>query len=413
MSSYLENSIPKNDIDFFLVSSHSQDWDLAQTLIRFAAKKMPTSTIIVGGHHITQLPECLPAEANFGIRGEGELTLPKLLCHIVEENHCLNSLESIPGIIYRNVNGMILSNPPERVPFDLLPLPDRTACNGSRTVPYMLTSRGCPYHCIFCSSTSVWSSLSEATAETIADELQQITREFPSLVKFTFWDDLFIANRSRLRNLIVELNKRNLLEKLTFSCNVRANLVDNELCNLLNELKIQSVGFGFESGCDRILKQLKPEGNMSVDKNIAAIELLAKNNINIVISSIIGIPGETEDELISTFEITLRLMKINVIEYTAYNILTPFPGTKIWKRALYDGLVSESNNFKWSKLKYYTDYSVSSFTSFDSWAYARMLVQSVYMNEQIVPYKYLLKYIKAMGERRKIILDNRVHQQAP
>ncbi|MBU4569894.1 MAG: B12-binding domain-containing radical SAM protein [Desulfomicrobium sp.] len=404
---YTKSEIPDEVKDIVLISSLSQDWDQAIDLIKIARKKMPNAIIIVGGQHISQLPEQLPTEANFAIRGEGEVVLPELLIYLNQQNDTTDNYKKMCGLVWHDQQkGKILFNPPNKVNTESIPLPDRMANDGKKHTPYLLTSRGCPYKCTFCSSSAFWKNVRMFSPIQICNELNDILNIYPDLRQISIWDDLFIADKKRLYKLLDEMNKRQLLGKLAFSCNVRADILDDEMCKIMQAIGVGACGFGFESGSDRILKKLKPQGSISVSKNIEAVHLLAKYEFKIGLSMIIGVPEEKEIDVLKTYDITLALMKSGAVSATAYNILTPFPGTYFWKEAVNAKLINP-NEFNWTRLKYYADYINSSFQDFNEWKEARIKNNSIYINENYIPEQILFKIMEDKDNiRSKIIKKN-------
>jgi anaerobic magnesium-protoporphyrin IX monomethyl ester cyclase len=380
---YFENDIDE-DFDILMVSCLSPNWSDALSIIRRHRQRNPLIKIIVGGQHISQLPKLLPEEANFGILGEGEVSTPLLLKLIINNVTDAQAYISIPGIAFRRIDGLFIS-PPKRLTFDDIPHPDRLFQGGDKIDPYLLTSRGCPFNCTFCSSSSLWKTVSMQSAESVAEEFEFISEHFPHIKNLTIWDDLFIANRERLTRLHSILADKKLLDRFNLSCNVRADLVDNELCELLKCLNIKSCGFGFEHGVDRLLNLLKPQGNCTVQTNINAARTLSSKGIAVGIGIVYGVPSETEEDVIFTYKLTHDLLRYRFITNVVYNILMPMPGTLYWQEALKQNLVEESNFFDWRKLSVFADYRNSNCGNLENWIKERRRRKSVYLNEQCLP----------------------------
>jgi radical SAM superfamily enzyme YgiQ (UPF0313 family) len=136
------------------------------------------------------------------------------------------------------------------------------------------------------------------------------------------------------------MKKSGIQSKTTFSVTCRAELVDEEVVQLLREMNVTTVSMGLESGSERILRELKG-GGASVAKNICAVRLLEKQGIQPIGSFCIGSPQETEADLKETFRCIkeLPLAKVGVF------ILTPLPGTDLWESAKQTGQVSDDMNW--------------------------------------------------------------------
>ena len=406
--SYYENTIPEKKFHFILIASLSPDWSKALEVIKHAKIKHPNTFIIVGGQHITQMPNLLPIEADFGIMGEGEVSLPALLNELSRQSVDINQISQIPGIIYRDKkHNKIVSKANNRLSFENIPLPDYLASNGNKKTPYLLTSRGCPFSCSFCSSSNLWKKVSLQSVESIADNIEFIIKNFPEISILGFWDDLFTINKDRMTKLADELENRGLSKKLAFTCSIRADLLDQQMCDILKRLNVTTVGYGFESGNDRILKILKSQGNISVKKNIEAAKLLKKNNITVVLSVVVGVPTETKKELLDTFNTTLSLVKSGYADAVSYNILSPMPKTHFWDFALKEGLVEESNDFNWQKISCFADYKGYKVKNFDEWYDHRKKIGAIYLNNKTIPEKVFFNILKSKQQLLVKLLNER------
>ncbi len=163
-------------------------------------------------------------------------------------------------------------------------------------------------------------------------------------------DDLFTISSQRLRELKLSFEKYNILEKIkAIECQPRANLMNDELCIAMKELKIKVLNFGFESGSDKILKWLKKE-SVTVEMNRNAILLCKKYGFYAYGSLIYGSPGETIEDMEKTNEF-IDFAINNKARYMWSFIATPFPSTLFWDIALKRGKVT--NNMDWNLLSHH------------------------------------------------------------
>ena len=278
------------------VTSVSQNFDIArQHTATLAVNGIPT---ILGGVHITAFPGLLPREALAACLGEGENTFVEIVKAFLEQGLDPESLKEIPGIAYWK--GQDLKFTPSRgliKDLDDLPLPGRDLFD-VRPHTYMFTSRGCPFRCTFCSSSRFWNRPRFFSAEYVVDEIEMLYRDYGATM-ISFFDDLFVASRSRLEKMVKMLEQRKLTGKIQFTSNLRADVVDRELTSLLKRMGMVSVGFGLESGDDEVLGYLKAD-SVTVAQNYRAVELLKNAGIFTNASFIIGSPTETRAQIMKT-----------------------------------------------------------------------------------------------------------------
>ena len=330
----IEQEIKKFKPDIIGITSVSQNYNRAIKDAKIAKKyRIP---VIMGGMHISALPSILTKDMDAGIIDEGEQTIIELF-NLFERKGCLdaNELENIDGIAFKKDNKLIVTKKRKPiVPLDKIPMPARDLFTIKNST-YMFTSRGCPYRCTFCASSRFWGNVRFFSAEYVVNEIKYVVERY-NVKEIQFWDDLFVADKVRLRKILELLRKENILNKVSFTCNARSNLVDDELASLLKQMNMKSVGMGLESASQTTLEYLKGKG-ITIDNHRNAIKILRKYGIEPHTSFIIGSPKETKKEILQT----LRFIKENKLTHFNVSILTPFPGTPVWDYAKARNLVSE------------------------------------------------------------------------
>ncbi|MCG7851193.1 MAG: radical SAM protein, partial [Methanosarcinaceae archaeon] len=394
---FLENLEGFEEFDIIGISSTSQDFAVATEIARSIKQSKEKIITILGGHHITYLPQTLPKEVDVGVLGEGEQTFLELIrllsdnsLHITPED-----LEKIDGIVFHSDRGPTVTSCRKLIePLDNIPIPFRLKSDKI----YLFTSRGCPYKCAFCSSSAFWGKARFFSAEYFVNEIEFLLNQFPQLTHISIWDDLFIANLPRLREIVRLLAEKGINKKVSFDLAVRANLVNDELCKLLKIMNVTGVAFGAESASNRILELLGK--GVTVETNQRAIDTLYHHGIPVGCSLVIGCPTETEDEVRNTYEFILRNIKDGKISpQCAVNILSPMPGTKIWEDATRAGVI-DIENMDWKRLAVFASYRNSNITDFDQWLQCRRKNNSIYLAENTLPqsrlYELMSHYEKAI-----------------
>jgi radical SAM superfamily enzyme YgiQ (UPF0313 family) len=270
-------------------------------------------------------------------------------------------MRSIKGIVFRNERKSKevtpfreFIEPLDKIPFparDLLKMEDyyltpRRSVFMDKLGRYtsMITSRGCIYKCNFCSSSFFWKRFRCFSAKYVVDEIKHLIEQY-KVDGLLFYDDLFIANKIRVREIVNLIKKEKINEQIEFGVLARTNLVDDEILKLLKEMNVTFLSFGFESGSEKILKWLKA-GSVTVKDNWRALRLSKKYGFKIMSGFIIGSPGETKEDMMKTLE----LMEDPDLDIPLFGQLTPYPNTPVWEIAKKMGLVSEDIDFDFSKL---------------------------------------------------------------
>ena len=182
------------------------------------------------------------------------------------------------------------------------------------------------------------------SVDTIVADIEHLIR-VENATFITFFDDLFIADKRKLDAIATRLEERGLLGKCQFMGHVRANLVDEEVCRRLKHLRMDVVSMGVESFSNKVLESLNKKGN-SCEVNQRAFDLLAQHGIGVLSLFMFGTPVETAEDVHFTLEQIYRNVESGKIRDPRWEMLVPYPGTRIWEQAKERGIVSET--MEWS-----------------------------------------------------------------
>jgi len=313
--------------------------------------------VIVGGVHISALPHTLPKCFNIGVIGEGEQAMLELMQLFSKyKNFPAEKLKKINGIVFRNKNKVTITAPRLHIePLDKIPHPNLDYFDmeyylrprqhlagvfGRGT--HIITSRGCPYKCVFCGGSHFWKTVRFHSANYVIEEIRNLINRY-DVDCINILDDLFAASKQRLIEISKLIKEEKINKKVKFGCQMRADLLNDEMAKLLKEMNVVYLGFGLESGSEKILNYLK-RGTVTVEENKKGIEIANKYGFKTGSGFMIGNPNETMKDLEKTYNFIIS----NPLDTMGMYITTPLPGTELWCYAKDKGIVSE--NMDWSQL---------------------------------------------------------------
>jgi radical SAM superfamily enzyme YgiQ (UPF0313 family) len=292
-----------------------------------AKEACPNAMIVLGGPHTTFMDKQVLEEekdVDIIVRGEGEETLLEIVKNISNNN----KLNEIQGITFRN-NGHIVSTKNRMYiqNLDELPRPayhhfplEKYKLFGRRILP-IITSRGCPSQCSFCTTSRIFGKAFRARSpKNVVDELEWLRDEHEADA-FSFYDDTFTLNKNRALKICEEIKNRKI--KLPWDCQTRVSTVSKEMLTKMREANCQQVFFGVESGCQKILNAVNK--GTTVEQNKAAIKLAKESGLFVAVSVMVGYPGETPEMLNQTID----LLKEAEPDDAYICVATPYPGTEL------------------------------------------------------------------------------------
>lgn len=345
-----EDAFRRISPDIVGISSITQHFNIAKAIARRIKELDPNCTVVMGGFHISALPQNLTEDMDFAVIGEGEQTFLELADYLGGRGGFGDHL-SIPGLAAW-VNGKVVQTPPRKPidPLDSIPPPARHKIKYDDTMTHtIVTSRGCPYHCNFCNSAAFWKTVRYHSAEYVARELEAIRDQYhPIIVSIS--DDLFATNKPRLRELAQIIGKRGIRFPNGLICSGRANLMDAETANLLKQIGVRTVNFGLESGSQKVLDYVK-YGTVTVIQNQKAIDLVKAEGMETFGTFMMGIPGEDVHDLADTYTF---IQRSGLTAFEMY-MLVPFPGTDLWEEAKRRGIVSDDMDWDRFEMFYGVD----------------------------------------------------------
>jgi radical SAM superfamily enzyme YgiQ (UPF0313 family) len=333
--------------DIVAITATTQDISEAITFAEYTTTFIRKPLRILGGPHISTY-RILPPSFSIGVIGEGEETMVELV-----RLDGSKKFSDIKGICYNECGKTIVTEPrPLIADLDTLPIPDRDIANMDyylkprNLIPYytgrtltMITSRGCPFNCVFCSSKVHWQKFRAFSAERVVAEIELLVSKYHAEIIHIF-DDLFIADRNRLKLIHDLLIMKGLHKRVKFMCLARSDMLDDKTMRMLKEMNVAVIGIGMESGNPRTLHYLK-KNTTTVERNRDAIELASRYGIVVMGSFMIGNPYETEEELMGTLEFIREYRTAPYFSPLVY-IAAAFPGTAFWEYGKDNGVDVEN-----------------------------------------------------------------------
>ncbi|MEI8138716.1 MAG: radical SAM protein [bacterium] len=299
-----------------------------------------TPPVVVGGPHVTALPEAMVRSgADFAVVGEGEQTMLELVEWLGGSRN-RKALRAIHGIGYLEDDAYVFTGARQKIePLDQIPLPDRTllpmhlyrssiARATAQPSHSLLTSRGCPGICSFCSKLTFGTHVRYFSAERILEEFF-LLRDRYGARDVAVLDDNFISNPDVALAVCDGLRTRGF--GCTWSVEARIDGVDWQVLSALKASGCTYICYGIESGSQRILDYINKR--VAKEKIREVVAMTKKVGIPIRGYFMMGFPGETLAEMEETLQFAMELD----VEVASFTLFVPLPGTREYRRACESG----------------------------------------------------------------------------
>lgn len=296
-------------------------------------KEMPEKIVVVGGSHITILKqEVFDACFDYGFVGEADVSWVEFLKEMSSYNP---DFFKIKGMIFRKNGEMVFTGSPDFiVKMDDLPIPSRHLLNpnlykmgtrqGTRKCTSLMTVRGCPFSCIYCSTEIFGKKVRKRSPELVIKEIQKIVEQ--GYTHLMLLDDTATIDKRHFMDICNLIISNNI--KITWEISTRANLVDEELMSTMKKAGVIRIFFGLEVVNERIREIIHK--NIPMESYKIANLLGKKYNIETCNNCMIGLPGETRETIQETID---YLKNAREITQSNINIVVPYPGTELYRMA--------------------------------------------------------------------------------
>jgi len=295
------------------------------------AKERGKTTVIGGPHASVDQGVFLDSgHFDYVLKGEGDHGLPALVEALSGGGD--DALRAVPGLASQRDGELWVDNPapPLIKKLDDLPLPARHLLpmqayfdNNPERLLYVLSTRGCPFKCIFCQKELTGRGFRVRSTESIVDELEHLVRTYsPGVIAFV--DEILTLRKKRIHELCDALIRRNL--RFEWIANTRADCVDYALLKHMHRAGCRRIYYGWESGSQRMLDVLKKD--LTPEVIVQAARMTRRAGIWAKVYIIVGTPGETQADIDET-EKVLRLAGPDLVRISVFN---PLIGTESWDR---------------------------------------------------------------------------------
>jgi len=345
----LRNFLEEFKPDIVGISCMTSTYEKSRQFAKEVKKYNSQISVVFGGIHPTSTSEqTLKDEfVDFVIVGEGELTFSDLLKELKGGKH----FSGLKGLAFKKDGKIIINERRELIQdLDSIAMPARHLFDMEYYVQRwnwprghwlktanMMSSRGCPYSCIFCASKVMFGQTFRASSvKRTVDEVEHLVKDY-GFECVSFSDDTFAVDKQRAIEIAREIKRRNLNVLTRYQ--LRANTCDEDLIIELKQAGCIQVDIGVESGSDRVLKIL--EKGITSEQIRKAFSVLKKHGVKSSATFIIGIPGETMEDI----DMSRKLAEEINSDYTQFFILTPYPGTPLYNFAKENNLFLNCQSF--------------------------------------------------------------------
>jgi anaerobic magnesium-protoporphyrin IX monomethyl ester cyclase len=349
---YVAGILEEAGCDVLFVDAHAEELSLEQTVARlqqfgpdFVGYTLTTYLffqsmnwikeirakldvpVIVGGVHLSIYPrETMGYTAiDYGVTGEAERSLPDLLHALVDGV----DLSRVRGITYRRPDGAVMVTPKAAdCDINLAPFPARHLLDNSLYFSFIskyknfscfLTSRGCPYKCIFCEQGS--KPFRARTPKNVVDELEICVNE-QGIRELDFFDSSFTIRKDRVIAICDEIQRRKL--DIVWAARTRVDCINDDVLRAMRSAGCTRIYYGIESGNREVLSTLKKSTSFEMYRDV--IRRTRANDIHSFGYFMVGNPYEDD----ATVRQTIRLALSLDLDYAQFSKVTPMPATEMY-----------------------------------------------------------------------------------
>jgi anaerobic magnesium-protoporphyrin IX monomethyl ester cyclase len=342
---HVENVYPKDagdrvrdyDPQIVALTAKTLGWPAVIEIAQMVKASCPKAVVVVGGPHLSiYAEESMTWECfDIAVVGDGEETFLEI-CERVESK---SELDDVLGTVVRLKDGEIVRNPPRPLSrsinkypmtaWDLIPIEDYNCLTLLRPFATMVTTRGCPWHCGYCSQ--VYSEkLRFRSIDLVVDEMEYLVKK-RGVREIVFFDETFTIGKKRMMKFSDEVQRRGI--KVKFNIRARVDTVDRDVVRALKKAGLRSIHMGVEAGTDRVLKIMNKQ--ITREQTERAFRVCREEGIDTRGYFMIGYYDATPADI----EETIRFASNIGLDWASFSVATALPATDLYRIAQERGYV--------------------------------------------------------------------------
>lgn len=346
---------------------YSYEWPVGRTLLQRIRRRFPRTLVVLGGEHVTALPElCLQESgADAAVLGEGEHSFVAVLAYWRLDGRA--GVAHVPGIWYRSVDGRLADTGKGRRETDLAAIPRPAwdcvpleeylrrglgfGVGRGRSVP-VLASRGCPYQCTFCSSPSMWTTKWVARdPDDLLDEIADLQQGYRA-ENFDFYDLTVIVKRQWILDFCHAIERRGMSFVWQLPSGTRSEAIDAEVAAALFRTGCRNLSYAPESGSPETLRLIKKK--VSLPRMLGSMRAAVRSGLNVKANVIFGFPHERARHLLESAAFLLRAAAIGIHDVSIW-VFVPYPGSELFAELRERGRIPRLDDEYFFRLAAYAD----------------------------------------------------------
>ena len=383
----------------------------------FISRTKPSGVkIVLGGPHVSGMMEKIYSDINdidFAICSEGEYALPLLVKAVLRNDTTTRTLQGIPNLIWKYGDKIICNISQLPASLDNIGFPAWELINPKKYSSYVphgfihrsspfasiITTRGCPYNCTFCSTGLIHGkTLRKRSTDNIIAEIEYLHDKY-AVREIFIEDDNFTHDPEYVKELCNKIMKSGLKIFFSLPNGICVNTLNEEMLVIMRKANFYSFAIGVESGSQKILNKMKKATTLEIIEN--KISLARELGFYITGFFIIGYPGETVDDINATIRFSKRLK----IQKAAFSKYIPLPGTESYNHLMQSGELTSWQPFTPISARD-IPYSPEGISKNDLRIFLRKAAKSFYFRTSIILYHiFRLNLLMDAGTLFKIVKE--------